>query len=70
MAEGEPALNQRVAKALDDLERDPFQGKRLAGALTGRYTYRVGSYHIVCVIHRHGLRVLVIDVGHRRDIHR
>ena len=70
MLEREPALYQRVAKALDDLERDPFQGKRLVGELKGRYSYRVGSYRIVYLIRRHELLVLVIDVGHRRDIYR
>ena len=70
MAQREPALYQRVAKALDDLERDPFQGKRLVGELQGRYSYRVGSYRIVYLIRQHELLVLVIDVGHRRDIYR
>jgi mRNA interferase RelE/StbE len=55
---------------LDDLERDPFQGKPLTGELKGRYSYRVGSYRIVYLIRRHELLVLVIDVGHRRDIYR
>jgi mRNA interferase RelE/StbE len=68
--EREPALYQRVAKTLDDLERDPFQGKPLTGELKGRYSYRVGSYRIVYLIRRHELLVLVIDVGHRRDIYR
>ena len=70
MIEREPALYQRVANALDDLERDPFQGKPLVGALKGRYSYRVGSYRIVYLIRRRELLVVVIDVGHRRDIYR
>ena len=70
MSEREPALYQRVANALDDLERDPFQSKRLVGELRGRYSYRVGSYRIVYLIRQHELLVLDIDVGHRRDIYR
>ena len=60
----------RVARALDELEKDPFQGKPLKGELHGRYSYRVGTYRIIYLIHRHELLVLVIDVGHRRDIYR
>ena len=70
MAEREPALYQRVAGALDDLRRDPHQGKPLKGELKGRYSYRVGSYRIIYLVHQQQLRVLVIDIGHRRDIYR
>ena len=70
MAEREPALYQRVAGALDDLRRDPHQGKPLKGELKGRYSYRVGSYRIVYLVRQRELLVLVIDIGHRRDIYR
>ena len=70
IAEREPALYQRVAHALDDLGRDPFQGKLLKGELKGRYSYRVGSYRILYLVHQHQLLVLIIDIGHRRDIYR
>ena len=70
MAEREPALYQRVAHALDDLARDPFQGKPLKGELRGRYSYRVGSYRILYLVRQQELLVLIIDLGHRRDIYR
>ena len=70
MAERDPALYRRVASVFDDLQHDPYQGKPLKGELKGRYSYRIGSYRIVYLIHRQELLVLVIDVGHRRDIYR
>lgn len=70
MARREPALYRRVAGALSDLERDPFRGKPLKGELKGRYSYRVGSYRILYLIRRRRLKVLVIDVGHRRAVYR
>ena len=70
MAEREPALYQRVAQALDDLERHPFQGKPLKGELKGRYSYRVGSYRVIYLVRRQELLILIIDIGHRRDIYR
>ena len=70
MAEREPALYQRVASALDDLQRDPHQGKPLKGELKGRYSYRVGSYRIVYLVRQQELLVLIIDIGHRRGIYR
>ena len=70
IAEREPALYQRVASALDDLQRDPYQGKPLKGELKGRYSYRVGSYRIIYLVRQQELLVLIIDVGHRRAIYR
>ena len=70
MAHREPLLYERVAHALDDLERDPFQGRVLKGQLKGRYSYRVGSYRMIYLVRRQKLLVLVVDIGHRRDIYR
>ena len=70
MAQKEPEIYARLAHALDDLERDPFQGKALKGELKGRYSYRMGDYRILYLIHHHRLLVLVIDIGPRRDIYR
>jgi len=70
IAQREPELYRRLAKALDDLESDPFQGKPLKGELRSRYSYRVGDYRILYLIHGHQLLVVVIDIGHRRDIYR
>ena len=70
MAQREPELYRRVAAALDDLERDPRQGKPLTGELKGRYSYRVGSYRILYLIRQAQVLVLIIDIGHRREIYR
>ena len=70
LAQNENIIYQRVSAVLDDLERDPFQGKALKGDLAGRYTYRVGNYRIIYTVYRHELLVLVIDVGHRKEVYR
>jgi mRNA interferase RelE/StbE len=70
MAQREPSLYQRAARALDELERNPFQGKSLKGELKRRFSYRIGSYRILYRVQRHLLLVIVIDIGHRRAIYR
>lgn len=70
LAEREPALYQRVARVFDELQTDPFQGKPLRGELKGRYSYRLGDYRVVYLIQQHRLVVIIIDIGHRRDIYR
>jgi len=66
----EPALYKRLSRALDDIEKDPFLGKPLKGVLSSRYSFRVGDYRIVYTIRRNVLLIIVIDMGHRRDIYR
>ncbi len=70
MAQREPARYRRVAGVIDDLARDPHRGKPLKGPLAGRWSLRVGSYRILYLLRAHELLVLIIDVGHRRDIYR
>ena len=70
IADRERGLYQRIANVLDSLEEDPFQGKALKGTLKGFHSYRVGSYRVIYRIFQSRLLVIVIDVGHRRDIYR
>ena len=58
-------LERRVATA-DDPETF---GKSLTGPLTGLWRYRVGDHRVVCRIQREQITVLVIAVGHRKDIY-
>ncbi|WP_320200856.1 type II toxin-antitoxin system RelE family toxin [Agrobacterium sp. rho-13.3] len=60
-------LHERIAK-LDD----PRQiGSALQGSELGNYwRYRVGDYRILCDIQDNKLVVLVIEIGHRREVYR
>jgi mRNA interferase RelE/StbE len=59
-------LRERVAK-LDD----PRQvGARLQGAMTGLWKYRVGDYRLICSLESDRLVVLVLRVGHRREVYK
>ena len=60
-------LHQRVAK-LDD----PCSiGEALHGSRLGEFwKYRVGDYRLICKIEDDRLIVLVLRVGHRKEIYR
>ena len=46
-------------------------GKALTGPRLGAYwRYRVGDYRILCDIQDDALRILVIDIGNRREVYR
>jgi mRNA interferase RelE/StbE len=60
-------LHQRIAK-LDNPRRI---GQALQGTRFGEFwKYRVGDYRVICKIEDDRLMVLVLRVGHRREIYR
>lgn len=66
----QPAMGHRIAQAIDRIAENPDSGIPLRGNLKGCYKYRVGSYRIIYQIFRSTLVVIVIDIGHRKDIYR
>jgi len=58
-------LRERVEK-LDD----PRQiGESLKGPLREYWRYRIGDYRVVCLLEHERLVVLVLRVGHRREVY-
>lgn len=45
-------------------------GKPLHGENRGLWRYRVGDYRLICDIQDEKITVLVLDVGHRKDVYR
>ena len=44
-------------------------GRALTGSRIGLWRYRVGDYRLVCKIENDRLVVLVLVVGHRREVY-
>ena len=44
-------------------------GKALQGDLKGLWRYRVGDYRLIAQIHDNELVILVIEIGHRKDVY-
>lgn len=63
------AYKARIAKAIDSLALDPFQGKKLEGDLKGQYSVRVWPYRIIYQIYKKELIISIIDVGHRQGVY-
>lgn len=64
------AIQRRIRTAIDELATNPRPPgvRKLVGCET-TYRRRVGDYRIVYDIHDDQLLVLVIKIGHRRDIY-
>jgi mRNA interferase RelE/StbE len=67
----ERKLYQRFVGALERIARNPTEeGKPLHGELKGLWSYRFGSYRILYEVRHAKLLVIVIDLGHRREIYK
>jgi len=59
-------MNERVI-----VRDDPRStGKALTGPLGGLWSYRVGDYRVICEINDGSLRILVVQIGNRREVYR
>jgi mRNA interferase RelE/StbE len=61
---------ERVVAAIDGLREEPHQGTQLKGSTTGLRRIRVGRYRVIFEVQNDVLIVLVLRVGHRRDVYR
>jgi len=60
-------LSERVAR----VENPRSLGKPLQGSRFGEFwRYRVGDYRLICKIEDERLLVLVLRIGHRKEIYR
>jgi mRNA interferase RelE/StbE len=60
-------MRRRVA-ALEDPRSigEPLKGSRLGGL----WRYRTGDYRILCELQDEKIRILVVRVGHRREVYK
>lgn len=58
-------LRERIAT-----DEDPRRfGKALSRELAGLWRYRIQNYRIICSIEDQKLTVLVLRIGHRKDVY-
>jgi mRNA interferase RelE/StbE len=64
-------VQKRIASRVHALRNDPFPAgcKKLLGE-PDTWRVRVGDYRVIYQAHRGVLLVLVINIGHRREVYR
>ena len=60
----------RLIEAIDRLATEPTAGGVLKGEFRGLRRLRVGRYRIVYEVDEGELTILVIRIGHRKDVYR
>lgn len=59
-----------VRKNLEGCDNPRQHGKALSANRAGQWRYRVGDYRLIAQIEEERLLILVISVGHRRDVYK
>ena len=59
-----------IRKNLEGCENPRNLGKALTADKAGAWRYRVGDYRIICEIHDNEVVILILSVGHRREVYR
>jgi len=63
-------IKKIIQKAIDSLAQNPYKGKPLSHELAGLYSYRTSDYRIIYKIEEGQLIIIVITVGHRKEIYK
>jgi len=67
-------VSQRIVKFLrervEKLDHPRQLGEPLKGPLRDYWRYRIGDYRVVCLLEHDRLVVLVLRVGHRREVYK
>ena len=58
-----------IRKNLEGCENPRMHGKALIANRSGQWRYRVGDYRIISEIQDERILILVLNIGHRRDIY-
>jgi mRNA interferase RelE/StbE len=71
LAKLDKPIRRRIQGAIDKLADDPRPAGLIAlrGA-PGAFRIRVGDYRIVYTLHEDRLLIVIVDIGHRREVYR
>jgi mRNA interferase RelE/StbE len=70
---GRPAqktIQRFLRERLTSADNPRQWGRALQGEKRGLWRYRVGDYRLICDIQDEKITVLVLEIGHRKDVYR
>ncbi len=62
-------IKKYIENNLQNAENPKAKGKPLKYDLSAYWRYRIGDYRLICEIDDDKVIVILIDVGHRRDVY-
>ena len=58
-----------IRKNLENCENPRLHGKGLTSNRSGQWRYRIGDYRVLAEIQENKIIILILEIGHRRDIY-
>ena len=58
-----------LEKNIENTENPRVHGKGLVENKSGQWRYRIGDYRVICEIQDENVIVLVLEIGHRKEIY-
>ena len=58
-----------IDKNLVDCENPRLHGKGLTANRSGQWRYRIGDYRLIAEIQDEKITILLLNIGHRREIY-
>lgn len=58
-----------LEKNIEGTENPRAHGKGLFENKSGQWRYRIGDYRVICEIQEKEIIILVLEIGHRREIY-
>ena len=62
-------IQERIGKKIEKLKENPRLGKPLVGRLSRLWSLRIDKYRAVYKIIDNKLIVIILDIGHRKNIY-
>lgn len=59
-----------ISKSLEGTDSPRAHGKGLVGNKSGQWRYRIGDYRLLANINDDTITILVLEIGHRREIYK
>ena len=59
----------QVGEIIEDLKEDPLTGKPLSRELIRKFSYKVGVYRVIYLIHEEDKVITILSAGHRLMIY-
>jgi len=63
-------LQEYINTNLNNTDNPRRYGKALKGKFKGLWRYESGNYRLVCNIHDNIVQILIVKIGHRKNIYK